>query len=99
MAKHRESRHLLSIGFQSLKGFQRFCGDIGDRGDFATVTVSIPKRVSEVLWQYLTLKLTPAIAMFQSLKGFQRFCGEAVTLGQIERDVSIPKRVSEVLWR
>ena len=36
--------------FQSLKGFQRFCGSrlVGD--SLSQWFVSIPKRVSEVLW-------------------------------------------------
>ena len=36
--------------------------------------VSIPKRVSEVLWRQLKA-LPEEIREFQSLKGFQRFCG------------------------
>ena len=36
--------------FQSLKGFQRFCGDKLSRIKSAQEDVSIPKRVSEVLW-------------------------------------------------
>ena len=37
--------------------------------------VSIPKRVSEVLWPSGTF--TVSSTLFQSLKGFQRFCGAA----------------------
>ena len=39
------------ILFQSLKGFQRFCGQASQTKD-KELLVSIPKRVSEVLWQY-----------------------------------------------
>ena len=37
--------------FQSLKGFQRFCGSGVLGGNDLEVIVSIPKRVSEVLWR------------------------------------------------
>ena len=62
--------------------------------------VSIPKRVSEVLWLYEFLERRENKNMFQSLKGFQRFCGPLTTLMLTSRPilVSIPKRVSEVLW-
>ena len=36
--------------------------------------VSIPKRVSEVLWLPFNAK-NAIYPLFQSLKGFQRFCG------------------------
>ena len=36
--------------FQSLKGFQRFCGTILRAMEISILLVSIPKRVSEVLW-------------------------------------------------
>ena len=46
----RASSCRISLMFQSLKGFQRFCG--GSAGVVYKVYcyVSIPKRVSEVLW-------------------------------------------------
>ena len=63
--------------------------------------VSIPKRVSEVLWLSSIVAPLPVKA-FQSLKGFQRFCGLAIartpSIAAITK-VSIPKRVSEVLWQ
>ena len=37
--------------------------------------VSIPKRVSEVLWHKQQQAAAIAFDKFQSLKGFQRFCG------------------------
>ena len=38
-------------------------------------SVSIPKRVSEVLWQFEE-EAKSRMYKFQSLKGFQRFCGQ-----------------------
>ena len=67
--------------FQSLKGFQRFCGGIRSCERPHSFTVSIPKRVSEVLWRY-EAALNPATSFgFQSLKGFQRFCGISNVVG------------------
>ena len=65
----------IGISFQSLKGFQRFCGYLAGFM-FKVTSVSIPKRVSEVLWRQ---PLPPAEK-------------------PRPRGVSIPKRVSEVLW-
>ena len=42
---------LQKSSFQSLKGFQRFCGNHGQVLALYTCHFSIPKRVSEVLWQ------------------------------------------------
>ena len=39
------------------------------------IIVSIPKRVSEVLWHSQSRHMINVADMFQSLKGFQRFCG------------------------
>ena len=69
--------------------------------EVTSATVSIPKRVSEVLWpHHAQTVIHRAIARFQSLKGFQRFCGcnRRDAIRSISRLVSIPKRVSEVLW-
>ena len=60
--------------FQSLKGFQRFCGGKRAIAFAVNVEVSIPKRVSEVLWQKPP-NFSASKSKFQSLKGFQRFCG------------------------
>ena len=49
MAYSRSAAERLNVEFQSLKGFQRFCG-IFDRFAASLCSVSIPKRVSEVLW-------------------------------------------------
>ena len=73
------------------------------RGCEIWLYVSIPKRVSEVLWLSGALDDEPIIVIdsFQSLKGFQRFCGKSKFLRAIWKRlpiVSIPKRVSEVLW-
>ena len=90
-------RRATATMFQSLKGFQRFCGKkrLGRSPDRA---VSIPKRVSEVLWPELAYFMILRVK-FQSLKGFQRFCGRHQRQRQkLRRVVSIPKRVSEVLW-
>ena len=65
----------------------------------ANIGVSIPKRVSEVLWRDRPSNLWIVITSFQSLKGFQRFCGLIDDCGEALGIVSIPKRVSEVLWR
>ena len=66
----------LNYLFQSLKGFQRFCGISNfSNGDRVFHIVSIPKRVSEVLWPPKGPVPTAIVATFQSLKGFQRFCG------------------------
>ena len=43
--------------------------------------VSIPKRVSEVLWLGLAGN-SPTDGKFQSLKGFQRFCGKLLIIYQ-----------------
>ena len=59
--------------------------------------VSIPKRVSEVLW-LKEERLESSKIAFQSLKGFQRFCGLGNHRYRWLDLVSIPKRVSEVLW-
>ena len=84
--------------FQSLKGFQRFCGIVGVISCEIVPLVSIPKRVSEVLWLRHEAQKEINI-LFQSLKGFQRFCGSGDTHITIHvYSVSIPKRVSEVLW-
>ena len=61
------------------------------------ICVSIPKRVSEVLWRDRQI-WGGCNCAFQSLKGFQRFCGCMNRLNIIFLKVSIPKRVSEVLW-
>ena len=62
--------------FQSLKGFQRFCGAMQTHITTKShQTVSIPKRVSEVLWLAVLRGDDKVMAQFQSLKGFQRFCG------------------------
>ena len=41
----------------------------------AILNVSIPKRVSEVLWLSFPYVNLISSYQFQSLKGFQRFCG------------------------
>ena len=88
------------ILFQSLKGFQRFCGSYLSTQRVFCSSVSIPKRVSEVLWPYKFFLQDLLSIPFQSLKGFQRFCGVIIFRFSRRRDrsVSIPKRVSEVLW-
>ena len=66
--------------FQSLKGFQRFCGYKKAHQSDEQDPVSIPKRVSEVLWQIALRVRMPLANWFQSLKGFQRFCGSFIGL-------------------
>ena len=79
MAKRVISVPLARSKFQSLKGFQRFCGFRSDIPHWwiKSQVVSIPKRVSEVLWRVAMLTHSPKYRhwLFQSLKGFQRFCG------------------------
>ena len=41
------------VEFQSLKGFQRFCGGDDETAIAVRFAVSIPKRVSEVLWLFI----------------------------------------------
>ena len=74
MAQQKESDTTSPKKFQSLKGFQRFCGAILDFLKEIEDKVSIPKRVSEVLWLSQSFGAI-ASKLFQSLKGFQRFCG------------------------
>ena len=72
---------------------------LGETFGGAIKRVSIPKRVSEVLWQMLGNSRKLCHLQFQSLKGFQRFCGIGAPIGvAVKPSVSIPKRVSEVLW-
>ena len=64
----------IAVLFQSLKGFQRFCGSQSFCPELLVIEVSIPKRVSEVLWLLYKDECSTKVR-FQSLKGFQRFCG------------------------
>ena len=50
MARYVSKRVMSFARFQSLKGFQRFCGFRQFIGSLSSWDVSIPKRVSEVLW-------------------------------------------------
>ena len=87
---------VVTIQFQSLKGFQRFCGPRlrGDRRPHRKFqSLKGFQRFCGKRLVMITFKIE-----FQSLKGFQRFCGRNLLLICINRVVSIPKRVSEVLW-
>ena len=95
-----KSRQSLPILFQSLKGFQRFCGLKELSIGIILQKVSIPKRVSEVLWLN---SLSSAPTIDPSSVSIPKRVSEVLWLLALplllqRQTVSIPKRVSEVLW-
>ena len=65
---------LNALSFQSLRGFQIYCDNQRHYQVNLCLGVSIPKRVSNLLWRPQTPPTTAEQPKFQSLRGFQIYC-------------------------